>query len=141
MAWTVRVPFLLFLSALSFNVLGGDLYWYDDDRKIVIHERTYNSTAGTYVYRFGRSSNTPKRQLTGNLIVKFFSTSGTVTDTDGLADFQARYAVTLIKKLPIGSGYYLFSAIDRESSLDIANQIYLDDKVRFAYPDWLTLRK
>ncbi len=133
----MRFLFPLLLSLLSFNVLGGDLYWYDDDRRVLIHERSYDATLDVYVYRFGGSSHAPKRRLTGNIIVKFSDAPG----TDSLANFQARYAVTLLKRLRIGSGYYLFSTVDRESSLDIANRIYLDDKVRFAYPYWLTLRK
>ncbi len=139
MAWAVRFLFALLLSLLSSSAFGGQLYWYDDDRRVVIHERTYDAVSGVYVYRFGHSSNAPKRQLTGNIIVKFFAASG--AGADSLTGFQARYSITLVKKLPIGSGYYLFSAIDRESSLDIANQIYRDDQVRFAYPDWLTLGK
>ncbi|HHH47338.1 MAG TPA: hypothetical protein ENK51_00400 [Gammaproteobacteria bacterium] len=111
------------------------MYWYDDDRKVLIHERSYDATLGIYVYRFGSSSDAPRRQLTGDIIVKF---SG-IQSADSLADFQARYSVTLVKNLPVGTGYYIFSAIDRETSLDIANQIYRDDEVQFAYPDWLTL--
>ena len=72
--------------------------------------------------------------LSGNIIIQFNKAPSKET----LKEFEDKYRIKLIKKIKILKGFYLFGCINKEQSLNIANEIYENEpNIKASYPDWI----
>lgn len=117
----------MFCSADATEVL----YWFDEDRKTYVKREYFDAKLDAYVYASSHTSS-KKMVLTQGIVICFLDTPSEFV----LKEIESAYSLVQIKKIDIGTSYYLFKVKDKEKSLSIANEIKKDKRIRYAYPDW-----
>ncbi len=129
---------LLLLLLLPSTVMSSEqfLFWYDETRKINLWQHGYSAEHQSFIYSESPSPKSAKQVLTGRIIIVFFQQK----NEDALQEFIMQHNLTLINKLKVGRSTYLFKTMgENNDSLQIANNIYQQQKVKAAYPDWMYL--
>lgn len=108
------------------------LYWFDEDRKKYVKREYFDAKLDAYVYSSSHTTSSKKMILTQGVVICFLDTPSDFV----LKDIESAYSLALIKKIDIGTTYYLFKVGDKEKSLSVANEIKKDKRIRYAYPDW-----
>ncbi|MCK9371572.1 MAG: hypothetical protein M0P91_00085 [Sulfuricurvum sp.] len=123
----ILITLLMFYSASATEVL----YWFDEDRKKYVKREYFDAKLDAYVYSSSHTSS-KKMILTQGVVICFLDTPSEFI----LKEIETAYSLALIKKIDIGTTYYLFKVGDKEKSLSVANEIKKDKRIRYAYPDW-----
>jgi hypothetical protein len=128
-----------FLASVILILVHGAAFgqerWFDGEATVRLWKQGHSAEHHSPIYTESPSSQARKQVLTGRIIVEF-----KVPPSDGgLSTFAQRYRLAPIKKMNLGTAFYLFQSADVASSLEIANRIYLSGEVSAAYPDWLYL--
>jgi len=129
---------LLLLLLLPSTAMSSEqfLFWYDETRKINLWQYGYSAKHQSFIYTESPNPEAAKQVLTGRIIIVFFQPK----NESQLISFMTEHNLILINKLKVGLSSYLFKTMgENNDSLQIANNIYQQQKVKAAYPDWMYL--
>ncbi len=129
---------ILLFALLPLTAISSEqtLFWYDEARKINLWQHGYSAQHQSFIYAESPSPKAVKQVLTGRIIIVFLNQK----NDEELQSFMMEHNLTLINKLAVGMSTYLFKTMgENNDSLQIANHIYQQQKVKAAYPDWMYL--
>jgi hypothetical protein len=127
-----------FFMFLPLKAISGEeaLFWYDEEIKINLWVHGYSTKHESSIYSESPNPKATKQVLTGRIIIVF---SHKITE-DELQIFMAEHNLALVGKLKAGNTAYLFKIKgENNDSLQKANNIYKESKVKASYPDWMYL--
>ena len=132
-------PFIV-SAFVGMLMLGGMLrgasadYWYSDNGKRPLYRVGYSETYHAPIYA-ETAEGTRRKVSPHRIIVSFRHPIHEYT----LQNLMQRYHLKLIKKIGIGSGYYLFECLD-PNDVEVANTLREQEPaVLSSYSDWLYL--
>jgi len=127
---------VILITVTTISLIGNDLYWYSDNQKIKLYSFGYDSMYKSEVYSNSKNHKSKKMILTNNIIVSFLDT----IDLDYFNMIIDKYNLKLVKKMDIGSGFYIFRCLDN-NSIQVSNTIYeKESNIKSSYPDWMILK-
>ncbi len=130
------MKYLIITLVLSFQLLANNLYWYSDNNKVKIYNTGYSNIHNSTIYSSSQNIKAKQMILTNNIILAF---NKSIIDNN-LNNILNKYNLKLIKRMNIGSGFYILECLDN-NSLEIANIIYEnEDNIKSSYPDWMYLK-
>jgi len=134
----INKTWVLLLLLLPLTAMSNEaaLFWYDETRKINLWLHGYSAEHQSFIYSESPSPKAAEQVLTGRVIIVFFQPK----NESQLISFMTEHNLILINKLKVGLSSYLFKTMgENNDSLQIANNIFKQQKVKAAYPDWMYL--
>jgi hypothetical protein len=124
-------------------VLGGiasaqSVYYYEGTRRIELYSAPCPVDIGSSrCFRTSPNPAAPVMIMSDNIIIEFAKEPSKET----MEYLQEAYALTFLKKLPVGKMFYLAKST-RHTALETSRKLFENEKthVRSATPDWLYYR-
>jgi hypothetical protein len=113
---------------IGFRVIfGNDLYYYKDHKKVILtpYKNIFRNNSDISYYKNERGI---ILGVADTIIVK-------VKNGNDIKNLLKKYNLTLIKKLL--KNVYIVKVEDKKITIDIANKLYKEKSVEYAYPNFI----
>ncbi|MEA3383650.1 MAG: hypothetical protein U9Q20_03110 [Campylobacterota bacterium] len=122
---------LYFLSLFISLSFSSDIFYYNGDEKVYLHESTNELRTINKNIKFYLTSRGSTLGITDKILIK-------IKTNEDINDIINDYNITLVKK--VLENTYLIKVKENSQTLEVANEIYLDKRVNISYPDFLRKR-